>query len=373
MTRTSITVLCFIALAGCQEMPVPPPQPIARTPVAEPSALRPAAVVAETVPAAAPGGFDRSLLALFNTAVPPKREDPPALVELGKLLYFDARLSKNHDISCNSCHDVKSYGVDGKQFSPGHKGQLGGRNSPTVYDAANHVAQFWDGRAKDLEEQAQGPVMNPVEMAMPDEGRVVATLASIPEYKRRFEALFGNDEQPITLANAARAIAAYERQLVTHSRFDRFLDGEHTALTEQEQKGLRTFVQTGCGTCHQGRNLGGGMFMKVGLVQEWPAEKPDLGRFDVTKSEADKRVFRVPALRNVAKTAPYFHNGAQTDLESAVKAMATYQLGRELSEQDAKDIVVFLNALTGDLPPAEVITAPKLPPSTKATPKPDPT
>jgi cytochrome c peroxidase len=289
-------------------------------------------------------------------------------ISLGRMLFFDARLSKNHDVSCNSCHGLDTYGVDKKPFSPGHKGALGGRNSPTVYNAGGHVAQFWDGRAKDLEEQALGPVMNPVEMAMPDEASVVAVLESIPEYVAQFKVAFPDDRGPVTFENMGRAIAAFERTLVTPSRFDSFLKGDDAALTVDEKQGLNAFVETGCVACHNGAHLGGAMYQKVGSVTPWPNEK-DLGRFDVTKNDVDRLVFRVPALRNVAETAPYFHDGSTASLDEAVRLMAKHQLGRDLSDAQTRSIETFLKALTGELP-RDRITPPTLPPSTDRTPKP---
>jgi cytochrome c peroxidase len=311
--------------------------------------------------------------ALF-AALPERYENPAnpltdEKVALGKLLFFDTRLSKNHDVSCNSCHGLDTYGVDKRPFSPGHKGALGGRNSPTVYNAGAHVAQFWDGRAKDLEEQAKGPVMNPVEMAMPDEASVVAVLASIPEYTDRFARAFPDADKPLTFDNMGRAIAAFERTLVTPSRFDAFLKGDEAALRDDEKRGLNTFVETGCVACHSGAHLGGTMYQKVGSVKAWPNEK-DLGRFDVTKNDVDKHVFRVAALRNVTETAPYFHDGSAATLDEAVRLMARHQLGRELDDAQTKAIVTFLGALTGELP-REKITPPALPPSTAQTPKPN--
>ncbi|XXF79897.1 cytochrome c peroxidase [Myxococcaceae bacterium GXIMD 01537] len=299
-------------------------------------------------------------------------EDSEAQVELGRMLFHETRLSKNHDVSCNSCHGLDTYGVDNKRFSDGHKGQKGTRNSPTVYNAAHHIAQFWDGRAATLEEQAAGPVTNPVEMAMPDEKRVVATLASIPEYEKRFREAFPGETKPLTLAHAARAIAAFERRLVTPSRFDRFLSGEATALTEQERRGLETFIVAGCTACHNGPAVGGTSFQKFGLVEEFPDVK-DVGRFEVTKNEEDRFKFRVPTLRNVEKTGPYFHDGSVTELGTAVRLMARHQLGRTLTDAESEDILAFLKSLTGELPPASTIAAPALPPSSAKTPKPDPT
>lgn len=291
-------------------------------------------------------------------------------IALGRMLYYDTRLSKNHDVSCNSCHDLANYGVDGKARSPGHKGQLGGRNSPTVYNAGGHVAQFWDGRAKDLEEQAKGPVMNPVEMAMPSEARVVETLRSIPGYVEAFQKAFPDEKDPVSFDNMARAIGAFERKLVTPSRFDKFLAGDESALTDEEKEGLNTFVATGCVACHTGAGLGGQGYFKLGQAKPWPNES-DLGRFDVTKSDGDKLVFRTPTLRNVEKTAPYFHDGSVATLEEAVKKMAFHQLGKDLSDEDTKSIVTFLGSLTGELP-KHYIAKPELPPSSDKTPKPDP-
>ena len=294
-----------------------------------------------------------------------------ARIDLGRILYYDTRLSKNHDISCNSCHKLDSYGVDGQPTSSGHKGQKGGRNSPTVYNAAGHLAQFWDGRAKDVEEQAKGPVTNPIEMAMPDEKGVAAILESIPGYGDLFKAAFPQDANPISLTNAATAIAAFERKLVTPSRWDKFLNGDQTALTEDEKKGFLTFMDTGCQTCHLGTYVGGNMFQKAGLVTPWPSQE-DAGRFDLTKQETDRMFFKVPSLRNIDKTGPYFHNGQVASLDEAVTLMARHQLGKELKPEDVSSIVTFLKALTGDIPTA-YIQMPTLPESGPKTPKPDPT
>lgn len=294
----------------------------------------------------------------------------PQKVELGKLLYFDKRLSKNHDVSCNSCHDLAKYGVDGDQFSTGHKKQKGGRNSPTVYNAGNHVAQFWDGRAATLEDQAKGPVLNPIEMAHPDAATVEKLLKSIPGYPPLFAKAFGGEKDAaVTFDNMAKAIGAFERTLVTPSRFDTYLGGDEKALTDAEKKGLQTFVSSGCISCHSGEGLGGHLYQKLGLVTPVPGLK-DNGRFDVTKKEADKFFFRVPTLRNVAKTAPYLHDGSVKTLPEAVTFMAKHQLGRELKKDEVDSIVTFLNALTGDLPKG--IEAPKMLESGKSTPKPDP-
>ncbi|MBE2251833.1 MAG: cytochrome-c peroxidase [Myxococcus sp.] len=291
-------------------------------------------------------------------------------VALGKLLYFDTRLSKNHDVSCNSCHDLAKYGVDGAQFSTGHKQQLGGRNSPTVYNAGNHIAQFWDGRAATLEEQAKGPVLNPVEMAHKDAAAVEAMLKSIPGYPPLFAKAFGGKkDSAVTFDNMAKAIGAFERTLVTPGRFDAWLGGDEKALTDAEKKGISTFISAGCLGCHMGEGVGGAMYQKLGLVIPVPGLK-DLGRFEATKNDADKFFFRVPTLRNVAKTAPYMHDGSVKTLPEAVTFMGKHQLGKDLKKDEVDSIVTFLNALTGELP--KDIAPPKPLASGPKTPKPDP-
>ena len=319
--------------------------------------------------------FDPSDLKLFKV-IPARFESEKnkitdEKVKLGRMLYYETRLSKNHDISCNSCHDLAGYGVDNKPFSPGHKGQLGGRNSPTVYNAGGHVAQFWDGRAATLEDQAKGPILNAVEMAMPNEKRVIETLKSIPGYVTTFKEAFPQDKDPITYDNLAYAIGSFERQLVTPSRFDKYLAGDQKALTNDEVAGFHKFIKLGCTTCHTGAAIGGSTFQKLGLVKEYPGLK-DSGRFDATKDEKDKFFFRVPSLRNIDKTGPYFHDGSLATLDVVVRTMARHQLGVELTDDDAKVIIAFLKSLTGDIP-AEYIKKPELPPSGPKTPKPDAT
>ncbi len=317
--------------------------------------------------------IDRALLTAFK-ALPNRFEDAKnpitsEKVELGRMLYFDNRLSKNQDISCNSCHDLNTFGVDNKATSTGHKKQLGGRNSPTVYNAGGHTTQFWDGRAANLEEQAKGPILNPVEMAMPSAEHVVETLKTIPGYVTAFQKSFPGEADPVTYENLAKAIGAFERQLVTPSRFDKYLGGDDKALTQVEKAGLKTFLEQGCQTCHYGPALGGSL-QKLGLVVPYQAK--DQGRFDLTKREADRMVFRVPTLRNVAKTGPWFHDGSITELQTAVKLMAQHQLGKQLTDGDAQNIIAFLDSLTGELPKAYIVK-PKLPANGPKTPKPDPT
>ena len=331
---------------------------------AKPSEEAPAAMVSVS-------DATKKMFAALPTEYPnPENALSEAKISLGRMLYYETRLSKNHDISCNSCHDLANYGVDGKARSPGHKDQLGGRNSPTVYNAGNHIAQFWDGRAKDLEAQAKGPVTNPIEMAMPSETRVVETLASMPGYVDAFKKAFPDDASPITFDNMARAIGAFERKLVTPSRFDKFLGGDENALTSQEKEGLNTFVQSGCIACHMGQGVGGQGYFKLGQVKAWP-DQNDLGRFEVTKNEADKMVFRAPSLRNVEKTGPYFHDGSIATLDEAIQKMGEHQLGKTLAANEVTAISSFLKSLTGELPKT-YIAKPELPQSTDKTPAPDP-
>lgn len=366
------TWLTWLALAGCGSAPSEAPQQ------ADASADLAAELVEEAPPPEPPDPKsamkpDPGHLALFKP-LPPVMDDPgahlsPERIALGRMLFFDARLSKNHELSCNSCHRLDNWGVDGEQTSPGHLGQRGTRNSPSVYNAAMHVAQFWDGRAKTVEEQALGPILNPVEMAMPDAERVVATLQSIPGYVDAFAAAFPSDPA-ITFEKVGIAIGAFERKLLTPGRFDRYLAGDGAALTLAERQGLDEFVASGCPTCHVGPGLGGVMFQKIGVVK--PYETADLGRFAVTTKETDKHVFKVPSLRNVAETGPYLHDGSVAELEEVVRIMSRHQLGRELDAEQVQEIVTFLGALTGEPDPAYV-AAPDLPESGPETPAPDPT
>jgi cytochrome c peroxidase len=288
---------------------------------------------------------------------------------LGRMLFYEPRLSKNQKISCNSCHDLARYGVDGQPTSNGDHGQKGTRNAPTVFNAAAHVAQFWDGRAPDVEAQSKGPMLNPVEMALPGADRAVAVLKSMPEYVALFKRAFPGEQDPVTFDNMARAIGAFERRLMTPSRWDALLNGDRSALTPAELAGLKTFLDSGCYACHNGAPLGGTCYRKLGQARPYPG-LTDPGRFDVTKVEADRGVFKVPSLRNVERTGPYFHDGQVPTLEEAVRRMGEYQLGVNLSDQDVGQIVTFLKALTGRIDP-DYIKPPVLPRSTAATPKAD--
>lgn len=275
-------------------------------------------------------------------------------VILGKQLYFDVRLSKDNTQSCNTCHNLNTFGVDNLPTSPGNDGKNGTRNSPTVLNAALHASQFWDGRNKDVEEQAGGPILNPVEMAMPSEEFVIERLSGIEEYKELFAKAFPQEEQPITYKNLQKAIGAFERKLITPSKFDDYLAGNDEALNEQEKRGLETFMTTGCITCHSGNALGGQLIQKFGLFGNYweltKSDRIDEGRFEVTQNEADKYFFKSPSLRNIEKTYPYFHDGSVKDLNEAVKIMAKLQLNKELTDEETNDIVAFLNTLTGDVP-----------------------
>jgi len=302
----------------------------------------------------------------------PSNEDK---VALGRMLFHDTRLSKSNTFSCNSCHNLATFGVDNNPVSIGHGWKTGSRNSPTVFNAAAHFVQFWDGRAADVEEQAKGPVLNPVEMGSPHAEFVVDRIKHIPDYQKLFAAAFPNDAEPLTYDNMANAIGAFERKLLTPSRFDRFLQGDGSALTTEEKAGIKSFVDAGCTTCHLGANLGGNMYQKFGLANGpyWKftgSATEDEGRFDVTQKEPDKYVFKVPGLRNITRTYPYFHDGSVWDLNEAVKIMAKTQLNRDLSDQETKSIVVFLQSLEGEIP-AMALTLPVLPPATYGTVKPD--
>ena len=301
----------------------------------------------------------------------PNADNPgtPAKIDLGRMLYYEKRLSKNHDVSCNSCHLLDAYGVDSEPTSPGHRGQRGGRNSPTVYNAALHVAQFWDGRSPDVEAQAKGPVLNPIEMAAPSEAHIVSLLASMPGYVDAFAAAFPEDDASLSYDNMARAIGAFERNLITPSRFDAFMAGDASALDAKEQRGLATFMATGCTTCHTGATLGGLLYRKIGFI--FPYETEDKGREDVTGNVADRHVFKVPSLRNVVETGPYFHDGSITDVAEAVRIMGYHQLGVTLREDQVSDVVAFLGSLSGAVD-AAYIAEPELPASTIDTPEPDP-
>lgn len=336
---------------------------------AAPPSEEPAAA-AETPPAPDPAiaALREKAKAIFGVlpAEAPNPANPvtPEKVDLGRMLFFEHRITLSRELSCNSCHGLDTFGVDNEPTSEGHLGQRGDRNSPTVYNAALHIAQFWDGRAADVEEQAKGPVLNPVEMAMPSEPEVIARLREIPGYAPLFAAAFPDaGADPITFDNAARAIAAFERRLMTPGPFDAFLEGDDSALTPEQRAGLAAFMDTGCITCHNGATVGGRMFQKLGLVEPYPTE--DVGREKVTGNEADRFVFKVPSLRNIAKTGPWFHDGKVTSLDEAIRLMARHQLGRQLGDAEVASIRAFLESLTGTIDPA-FVAKPALPPDAGA-------
>lgn len=283
----------------------------------------------------------------------PEGEFSDDMIELGKKLYFDKRLSKDQTISCASCHQLDKYGVDNLPFSPGDTKELGGRNSPSSYYAFTHAMQFWDGRAKDVEEQAGGPVLNPVEHNIPNKAFLEKRLRGVEEYKTLFAKAFPNTAEPVTFDNVTKAIGAFERQLKPASRFDKWLDGDDNALTVDEKVGLKTFMETGCITCHSGVAVGGGMFQKFGLFGNYweltKSKKVDFGRHDVTKEEGDKYFFKVPSLRNVVMTYPYFHDGSVEKIEDVVRIMAKLQNNQDLTDQQVSEIVTFLKALTMEM------------------------
>jgi len=283
----------------------------------------------------------------------------PAKVKLGKLLYFDTRLSMTGNNSCNSCHNLATYGVDNKATSTGDAGQQGNRNSPSVFNAALHNMQFWDGRAKDVEEQAGMPILNPVEMAIPHKGFLVKRLSSIKLYQDMFKESFPNEKKPLNYANLQKAIAAFERTLLTPSRFDKYMAGDKTALTSDEKAGLKVFLESGCNSCHFGVGIGGETLQKFGLVTDYRtltrSKMNDEGRKKVTKNDADKDVFKVPGLRNSAGTYPYFHDGSITNLDTAVRIMGKVQLNKNLNDVEVKRIVAFLNSLSGNINPDDKI------------------
>ncbi len=280
--------------------------------------------------------------------MPGSENDTPELVSLGKTLYFETKLSVSGTQSCNTCHDITNgnAGVDNKRVSPGAiEGKEGTRNSNTVLNAGFQFAQFWDGRAADLKEQAKGPILNPVEMAMPNEKEVEKVISAAPEYKDMFSKAFPGVKNAITFDNLAHAIAAFERTLISKSRYDDYIMGNPTALNDQELSGLKTFIDVGCITCHIGPLFGGSMYQKMGLIKPYKNDK-DFGRFDVTKNEADKFFFKVAMLRNITLTAPYFHDGAVESLDEAIKTMADINLGKNLTDDEIGNIKAFLKALT---------------------------
>ncbi|MEK6750018.1 MAG: cytochrome-c peroxidase [Pseudomonadota bacterium] len=309
-------------------------------------------------------------------AIPKDNPLSAAKIELGKMLFFEPRLSWDGTVACNTCHNVMSSGTDNRPVSVGISAQKGSRSAPTVWNAAFMTTQFWDGRATTLEDQAKNPILNPIMMGMPDQDYVLKRLRAIPEYQQKFSQAFGGRDA-ITFDNIARAIASYERTLITpNSALDRYLKGDKNALSRQALSGMKLVEETGCIACHNGVNFAGpdapvgeGSFQKFPTYLDNKYVKlydllADSGRFGVTKNESDKNLWRVPTWRNIALTAPYFHNGAVKTLAEAVRVMAKTQLNKELTETQVDDIVAFLNSLTGVFPEQ---TMPHLPPEVNAS------
>lgn len=280
-------------------------------------------------------------------------------VELGRQLFHDPRLSGRNQHACNECHQLTEYGVDGKKTPPGGK-----RNAPTVYNTAGHF-EFSDGKAKTIEEQALQALLSPLQTGAASDAAVVETINEIPEYVNAFKAAFPGDEPAVSFENVGRAIGAFERQLTTRGRWDAFLEGDPSSLQAEEAEGLKLFLNLGCAVCHTGEDLGGTMYEKLGAVERWPNQQ-DQGRYETTKKDADRMIFKVPTLRNVVETAPYFHDGATDDLATAVTMMARHQIGMKLEGAEVSTIVAWLKSLTGQPTTAQTAT-PSLPASSART------
>lgn len=301
--------------------------------------------------------------ALLDSVNIPKTPQQEAKIELGKMLWFDPRLSLSGKVSCNTCHDLSTNGADTKPLSIGYAGRKGTVNSPTVFNAEKQIAQFWDGRAKTLAEQATGPITNPLEMAMTPE-LAEGVIRSIPGYRPYFEKAFGSKNP--TFSEIAEALAAFETTLTTpNAPFERYLKGDKNALTQQQIDGLKLFRRSGCIRCHSGNLLGGTSFPKVGSVRPYVTDNSSKGRMDVSGKPWDEMMFKVPTLLNVERTAPYFHDGAVKTLPDAVKKMADIQLDMNLSEKQVEEIVAFLESLNGELPKIEKPTLPPSGPETR--------
>jgi cytochrome c peroxidase len=297
----------------------------------------------------------------------PAKITSPDKVELGKQLFFDPRLSRSGWISCNSCHNLSMGGSDNFKSSIGDRWAQGPIRAPTVLNAAQNVAQFWDGRAKNLTEQAGGPIANPIEMGA-SHADVEKTLNTIAGYRAQFKKIYGVDK--IGIAQITDAIAVFEATLITpNSRFDKWLKGDKKAVTDYELSGYKLFKDSGCVACHSGPMVGGGSFQKLGLVHEFKTANPAVGRAGVTRNDAERMMFKVPILRNVELRPPYFHDGSASTLAEAVKTMGWVQLGKKFTDDESDRIVAFLKTLTGDQPR---FLLPQLPPSSDGTPRPDP-
>lgn len=354
---TSFLVLLMIsALSACDKRPESQPTPPPESAVAPPKA-RP---------------FDPGQLAVF-APLPATIERPdnvltPEKVALGKWLWFDTRLSKGQDVSCNTCHDVTKGGADEAALSTGTKKQKSTRNAPTIFNAPAQFAQGWDARASLFEELVVPHAAEASVMGV-DEKRLVDTVASIPAYAAAFKKSFPDAKGVVTAEVVSLALGAYARKLLTPGRWDKFLGGDQSALTDEEKAGLGAFMTASCTTCHAGRYVGGSQSQKLGVATPWPAST-DVGRFGVTKQEVDRFVFKVPTLRNVTRTGPWLHDGSITSLEELTKLMSRHQVGKELTDEQAKSIVTFLAALSAE-PAKDLVIKPEMPPSGPKTPKPE--
>ena len=371
------SVMIFAAaIAGCKKGEEAPAAPAANAPQAVAPASEPAAVVDELKPTEdalileARNNFEPIPLNVEEGYKQLKNNTPTTeKLELGKMLYFEPRISKSQLISCNTCHNLSFGGDDYQQTSIGHGWQRGTRNAPTVLNSVYNTAQFWDGRAGDLKEQAKGPLQASVEMAATP-AYVVEVLKSIPAYVDLFKAAFPGEADPVTFDNVASAIEVFEATLLTpNSKFDKFLRGDSNAFNETEKAGLKVYMEKGCTSCHAGINLTSDGYYPFGL-KETPEEKllaGDKGRFGISQAEGDEFAFKAPTLRNIEYTAPYFHSGLVWDLREAVAVMSSAQLGIELTDTEIDQIVAFLKTTTGEMPKVEY---PILPASTINTPKP---
>lgn len=358
-------IVFAISLAGCDKKTEATPAPMTETP--GPANPAPATEAPKGRP------YDPAQLAVF-APLPAKLERPDNLltddkVALGKQLYFDTRLSKGQDVSCNSCHDVTKSGAGEGAVAVGTKKTKGTRNAPTIFNAAGGSAQGWDGRAP-LVEDFLAPHAADAAVMGADEKRLVDTVKSMPAYTATFKKAFPDEKGAISGATITKAIAAYTRKLLTPGRWDAFLGGDQAALTDVEKVGLGAFMEANCTTCHAGKNVGAAQNQKLGVAKPWLPVPADVGRFAVTNAEVDRFVFKVPTLRNVTKTGPYLHDGSVASLDELTKMMERHQVGKELTDAQTKSIVSFLGALDGDAP-KELVKKPELPPSGPTTPKPE--
>jgi cytochrome c peroxidase len=331
--KTTIFIFVGLLLFGCKKATT---EDFSKQPVPEKSELAKKA-----------DNFFKSISIVEYVTIPQNK------IDLGKKLFFDKTLSKSGVVSCNSCHNLATFGVDNKVFSIGDNKELNVRNSPSVIYASLNAMQFWDGHAKTLEEQAGESLLNPLQNGIPSKEFLENKLRAIAEYQTLFKNAYPNDAEPITFANITKAISAFERQLLPKSKFDDYLDGNENALNEQEKKGLNAFMDNGCTTCHSGVAVGGQLMQKLGLYGEYSkltnSKKVDMGLYERTKKEGDQYMFKVPNLRNVEKTYPYFHDGSVASLNEVIKIMAKLQVNKDISEGDANDIEAFLKTLTADV------------------------